>query len=211
MQYAGILRINSKSKIKEFLNNQHVGRIASIDAFGYPQVIPMNYACVDDFIYMHSHVRGEKLDNIRNNDHVGFEVDRELEFLPSYFEHPTNASLADTLYVSVVIKGSGILIDDSVEKTRALNALMMKYQPEGKYEPINSEMDVINAVGIIRVTPISIHGKYKIGQHLNHKKRQRLAELILERGLPTAKETLHVMGFEIVNGKPHMLVEDITW
>ena len=46
---------------------------------------------------MHSHRRGEKLENIKRNDKVGFEVDRSLEFLPSYFFDPTDASLADTL------------------------------------------------------------------------------------------------------------------
>jgi len=62
---------------------------------------------------------------------VGFEVDRELEFLPSYFEDPEDASLADTLYISVVIKGKGEIVDDKEEKTLALNGLMKKYQPEG--------------------------------------------------------------------------------
>ena len=65
---------------------------------------------------MHSHTKGEKLENIRQNQKVGFEVDRELEFLPSYFEDPEDASLADTLYISVVIKGIGKIIDDKSEK-----------------------------------------------------------------------------------------------
>ena len=38
----------------------------------------------------------KNLDNVRRNPRVGFEVDRELEFLPSYFEDPKDASLADT-------------------------------------------------------------------------------------------------------------------
>ena len=49
---------------------------------------------------MHFHVKGEKLENIYRNNKVGFKADRELEFLPFYFEDPHNASLADTLYIS---------------------------------------------------------------------------------------------------------------
>ena len=211
MQHAGILRIGSKSKIEEFLNDAHTGRIASIDSLGFPQIIPMNYAYVDGFIYMHSHIRGEKLDNITSNDHVGFEVDRQLEFLPSYFEHPTDASLADTLYISVVIKGTAQIIDDRVEKTRALNALMLKYQPEGMYEPIRPDMAVVDAVSIIRIKPLSMDGKYKIGQHLTREKRQKLAELILSRNTSTAKDTLRIMGFDIVDGMPHMSNDDLRW
>ena len=76
----------------------------------------MNFAFANDFIYMHSYTRGEKLDNISRNNKVGFEVDRELEFLPSYFSHPTDASQADTLYISVVIKGKALFVEDDDEK-----------------------------------------------------------------------------------------------
>ena len=72
----------------------------------------MNFVFLNDAIYMHSHVKGEKLDNISNNDKVGFEADRELEFLPSYFEDPHNAALADTLYISVVVKGIATFVTD---------------------------------------------------------------------------------------------------
>ncbi len=115
MQLIGILQIHSLEKIKEFLNEEHVGRISSIDKNGYPQIIPMNLVFLSDAIYVHSHTKGEKLDNISRNNKVGFEVDRELEFLPSYFEDPTDASLADTLYISVVIKGIGSFITDREE------------------------------------------------------------------------------------------------
>ncbi len=119
----GILKINSFEKIKEFLKEEHVGRISSIDKNGFPQIIPMNFVFLNDAIYIHSHVKGEKLDNISRNNKVGFEADRELEFLPSYFEDPTNASLADTLYISVVIKGIASFVTDRTEKTLALNGI----------------------------------------------------------------------------------------
>jgi len=66
MQLLGILEIKSKDKIKEFLNNESTGRIASLDENGYPQIIPMNFIFNDNVIYMHSHTRGEKLQNIQN-------------------------------------------------------------------------------------------------------------------------------------------------
>jgi len=199
MQLLGRLEIKSKEKIKEFLNQEHVGHIASLDKNGYPQIIPMNFVYLDDAIYMHSHTKGEKLENIRQNQKVGFEVDRELEFLPSYFEDPEDASLADTLYISVVIKGIGKIIDDRSEKTRALNGLLKKYQPEGGYEPIKPDMDVLDEVAIIKVTPESIRGKYKIGQNLQKDDRVKLARKILDRNSKNAKETLKIMGFSLTD------------
>ncbi|MBI5145947.1 MAG: pyridoxamine 5'-phosphate oxidase family protein [Thaumarchaeota archaeon] len=210
MQLLGRLEIRSKQKIAEFLNREHVGRICSIDKDGFPQIIPMNFIFLNDAIYMHSHTRGEKLENIKSNDKVGFEVDRELEFLPSYFTHPTDASQADTLYISVVIKGNGTIVSDKNEKTLALNGLMEKYQPEGRYEKLTRDMEVINEVAVIKVIPHTMRGKYKIGQHMDKGTRSKIAEKILEKNSPSAKETLRIMGFEVIENGVKM-VDEPNW
>lgn len=194
MQLLGRLEIKSKEKIIEFLNQQETGRVSSIDKDGFPQIIPMNFVYANDAIYMHSHPRGEKLENISKNPKVGFEVDQSLEFLPSYFTSPTDASQADTLYISVVIKGKASLVSDPKEKTMALNDLMKKYQPEGGYEKLTSDMEVVEEVAIIKVVPVTIRGKYKIGQHWDKKTRLDIAKKILERDSPTAQNTIKMMG-----------------
>ena len=210
MQLLGKLEIKSKEKIIEFLSSQQTGRISSIDENGYPQIIPMNFVFINDVVYMHSHIKGEKLENIKRNQKVGFEVDKSLEFLPSYFSDPTDASLADTLYISVIIKGNASIVLDREEKTIALNGLMKKYQPEGGYEPIKPEMDVLDEVVVIKIVPESLRGKYKIGQHMDRKSRVNLAKQIMERNSPTAKETLDVIGFKIIDNEPK-LVDDTLW
>ena len=205
----GKLEIKSYEKITKFLFEEHVGRIASIDEDGYPQVIPMNFAFTNDSIYMHSYPKGEKLENIIRNNKVGFEVDRELEFLPSYFSHPTDASQADTLYVSVVIKGEAILVEDYQEKALGLNAMMKKYQPEGHYEPLEKEDLVLDAVTVIKILPKSIKGKYKIGQHMHPESRKILAQKILEKNSDTSLKTLKIMGFEETSDGLKMIDEPI--
>ena len=207
MQLVGILEIKSYEKIKQFLNEEHVGRISSIDVDGFPQIIPMNFVFRNDVVYMHSHVKGEKLDNISKNNKVGFEADRELEFLPSYFEDPHNAALADTLYISIVIKGTASFVSSREEKTMALNGLMEKYQPEGFYDPLKSDMRVLDAVSVIKIIPQKLHGKYKIGQHMNSNDRMVLAKKILEKNSLTAKTTLKIMGFEEIDGGLRMIDE----
>jgi len=204
------LEIKSKKKVIEFLSSQQTGRISSIDENGFPQIIPMNFVFINDVVYMHSHIRGEKLDNIRRNQKVGFEVDKSLEFLPSYFSDPTDASLADTLYISVVMKGNASVVSDKEEKTNALNGLMEKYQPEGRYEPIKPDMDVLKGVEVIKIVPESLRGKYKIGQNMDMKSRIDLAKQILERNSPTAKETLDIMGFKIIDDELK-LIDDAPW
>ena len=198
--------MKSPQKIAEFLHEEHTGRIASIDKDGFPQIIPMNFVYIDGCIYMHSHIRGEKIKNITQNSKVGFEVDRELEFLPSYFVDPKDASFADTLYVSVVIKGNASLVTDNEKAAHVLNGLMEKYQPEGGYEKVLDTDDVLSYVSIIKIVPINVRGKYKIGQNVNTDKRMDLAKKIFKRN-PDAIETLKIMGFEIIKGTPVMTSE----
>jgi len=210
MQLLGRLEIKSKERIIKFLNEQDTGRICSIDKDGYPQIIPMNFVYANDVIYMHSHTKGEKIENIKRNSKVGFEVDKSLEFLPSYFTDPADASQADTLYISVVIKGTAVLVSDRNEKTLALNALMKKYQPEGRYENMRPDMSVVDEVAIIKVAPITMRGKYKIGQHWDKKTRLDFAQKILERNTPSAQSTLEIMRIrQTKNGLE--IVEDSLW
>jgi uncharacterized protein len=207
MQLIKKYEIQSKHKMIEFLNEQPVGRVASLDGSGYPQVIPMNFVYHDGAVYMHSHPFGEKLDNIRRNPNVGFEVDQHICFLPSYFFHPTDASQADTLYISVVIKGKAELVHGNEEKALALNALMEKYQKEGRYEALVANMPSVHEVAIIKVIPRDIRGKYKIGQHWTRPYRLKMARNILEReGRDNARPILRIMGIDIIAGEESLQV-----
>lgn len=202
MQLVKKFEIQSRQKMIDFLNSQPAGRVASIDKDGYPQVIPMNFVYFNNAIYMHSHPFGEKLDNMRRNPHVGFEVDQHVCFLPSYYFHPTDASQADTLYISVVVKGKAEFIHDTEEKARALNALMEKYQKEGGYERLTPEMPVVREVAVIKVIPDDMRGKYKVGQHWARPYRLKMAQNMIEReGLENAKPVLAIMGVVFKEGR----------
>jgi nitroimidazol reductase NimA-like FMN-containing flavoprotein (pyridoxamine 5'-phosphate oxidase superfamily) len=209
MQLIRKYEIQSKDKIIQFLNNQSVGRIASLDSNGYPQVIPMNFVYHDGVIYMHSHPFGEKLDNIRRNPNVGFEVDQHICFLPSYYFHPSDASQADTLYISVVMKGKAEIVQDKDEKAIALNALMSKYQKEGRYESLDSNMPSVHEVAVIKVIPKDMHGKYKIGQQWTGPYRLKMARNIIEReGIENAKAIIRTMGIEVTTDDTSLYVKE---
>jgi len=213
MQLIKKLEIQSKNKIIEFLNMEPVGRIASLDPNGFPQVIPMNFVFVQtkdprilshriiklDAVYMHSHPFGEKLENIKRNSKAGFEVDRHVCFLPSYYFHPSDASQADTLYISVVMKGNAMIVEDDEEKAEALNSLMEKYQKEGRYEPLDPHMPSVQEVTVIKIVPEEIRGKYKIGQHWAPAYRLKMARNIVAREEnKLASQILDVMRIDIL-------------
>lgn len=213
MQLIPKLEIKSLSNMISFLDEERVGRVASIDEQGYPQIIPMNFVYVKNdlidtqsdnknigAVYMHSHPIGEKIENIKRNSRVGFEVDSYVCFLPSYYFHPTDASQADTLYISVVIKGNAVIVQDPDEKANALNALMKKYQNEGGYESLSSNMGSVREVAVLKVVPDQIRGKYKIGQHWIPRYRLKMARNIIQREAEDdASKILKIMGIEIMN------------
>lgn len=213
MQLIPKLEIKSLSNMISFLNKERVGRVASIDEQGYPQIIPMNFVYVKNelidtqsdiknigAVYMHSHPIGEKIENIKRNSKVGFEVDSYVCFLPSYYFHPTDASQADTLYISVVIKGNAAIVQDPDEKANALNALMKKYQKELGYESLSSSMGSVREVTVLKVVPDQIRGKYKIGQHWIPRYRLKMARNIIQREAEVdASKILKIMGIEIMN------------
>lgn len=222
MQLIPKLEIKSMVSMIAFLNEEKVGRVASIDVRGYPQIIPMNFVYVHNdridtitsikstgAIYMHSHPNGEKLDNIKKNSKVGFEVDSYVCFLPSYYFHPTDASQADTLYVSIVIKGKASIVGNTTEKAMALNALMKKYQKEGGYESLSPEMGSVREVAVIKVIPECIRGKYKIGQHWSPQYRLKMARNIVQReSNHDAKKILKMMAIAMTdNGELRIIKE----
>jgi nitroimidazol reductase NimA-like FMN-containing flavoprotein (pyridoxamine 5'-phosphate oxidase superfamily) len=163
-------------------------------------------------IYMHSHHRGEKIDNLKRNPKVGFEVDREVCFLPSYYFHPTDASFADTLYISIVVKGTASIVTDNSEKAFAMNSMMKKYQKEGNYTPLTKDMKSIKYLTVLKIDPEKISGKYKIGQQWSTRYRADIAKKIIEReGTARAKEILEFMKISILpNGELESTADSIT-
>ena len=224
MQLIPKLEIKSLASIVNFLDEQTVGRVATIDEQGFPQIIPMNFVYVKNglidtladnrnigAIYMHSHPFGEKIENIKRNSKVGFEVDSYVCFLPSYFFHPSDASQADTLYISIVIKGNASIVQDLYEKANALNALMNKYQKEGGFEPLLPNMRSVREVTVLKVLPKQIRGKYKIGQHWTQTYRLKMASNIIQRETEdNARRILKIMGIESTNnGELKVLKEPV--
>ena len=224
MQLIPKLEIKSLASIINFLDEQTVGRVATIDEQGFPQIIPMNFVYVKNdlidtltdnrntgAIYMHSHPFGEKIENIKRNCKVGFEVDSYVCFLPSYFFHPSDASQADTLYISIVIKGNASIVQDPYEKANALNALMNKYQKEGGFEPLSPNMHSVREVTVLKVLPEQIRGKYKIGQHWTQTYRLKMAKNIVQRETEAnARRILKIMGIGSTNnGELKVLKEPV--
>ncbi|HEW94061.1 MAG TPA: pyridoxamine 5'-phosphate oxidase family protein [Thermoprotei archaeon] len=107
--------------INEILYRGQVCRIA-LCVDGKPYIIPMNYGYKDGIIYLHTSINSMKLELIRRNNFICFEVDTDLELVVN--EDPCKTSMR---YKSVIGCGSAYIIEDNTEKTNALNIITLKY------------------------------------------------------------------------------------
>lgn len=212
MRFVPNSMIKSKDKMIQFLKEERIGRIATIDKDGFAFIAPMNFVYHDDAIYIHGFPRGEKYENIERNAKCGFEVDRELAFLPSYFfEPPNDASLTDTLYISIVIKGIATTVSDNQEKVDVLNALMEKNQIEGGYEKLNPEMASIRGVRLTKIIPDTMTGKYKLGKYWKQDEKLRIATRLMQRAVKMPKRTLELLNIAGLDKLDNESTKKLAW
>ena len=115
--------IEDAEEIAAFLARARVGRLG-LCREGQPYVVPVSFVFAEGKLYFHCGPRGRKLDCLRANPRVCFEVD-ELEGL-RLGESACNHSLR---YTSVIAQGRACLLTDPAQKERALRWLLAKYTP----------------------------------------------------------------------------------
>jgi len=141
--------IKDKSAIEEILRQTAVCRIAMCDG-QTPYVVPMCFGYAGDRLYLHCAAEGKKIDILRQNPRVCFEVDVDQELVRG--AQPCNWSLR---YRSVIGFGNAVLIEDLKEKQRALDVLMDHFGGEASSYPD----DVLGRITIIRIDIESLTGK----------------------------------------------------
>lgn len=108
------------------LKNGEYGVLSTIAADGYPYGVPVNYVYINDSIYFHCAIAGNKLDNIMQHPKVSFCVVGQTCILSEKFS---------TAYESVILFGEADEVF-AAEKNTALLEFLNKYAaeyiPEGK-------------------------------------------------------------------------------
>lgn len=145
--------IKDRTQIDDLLAAAAVGRLGTIGQDGYPVIKPLNFVYMGQSLYFHSAKAGEKIEDMRRDNRVCFEMDLPLRYVKASGDPCT----AKYLYRSVILKGRATFIEDPEEKRAALKALMEKYQPEGGYGDSPEEKLALTAV--IRIDIEAITGK----------------------------------------------------
>ena len=144
----------SETQVNNLLNTELVGHLATIGADGYPYVTPVHFVFMEGKIYIHGLAVGEKLENIKKCSLVGFEVEKLISFI----QDPDKPCGTNTVYESVIIRGTAATLEDTDQKIAVFDATIAKYTPQhiGKTYPPN----MMKMTGVIEITVHSCTGKY---------------------------------------------------
>jgi nitroimidazol reductase NimA-like FMN-containing flavoprotein (pyridoxamine 5'-phosphate oxidase superfamily) len=137
--------ITDKSEIEDILSHTMVGRLGTC-ANGIPYITPMNftYDKGTSKIYLHCANEGRKIENIRANQNVCFEVEEVTNVL---VKQPTCAS--SVAYRSVILFGSIKILSDPQTKNEALQKLADKYAPQNPKAPFTDAM--LNKTNVLEI------------------------------------------------------------
>jgi nitroimidazol reductase NimA-like FMN-containing flavoprotein (pyridoxamine 5'-phosphate oxidase superfamily) len=149
--------IKNRETITALLGQCLVGRMATINRKGFPVIKPVNFLYWDGKIYIHSSTKGEKIGDIRRGGPICFEIDEPI----AYVTARERACSASYYYRSLIVKGRAALVSDPDKKSKILEKLMEKYQPEGGYGGVPEE--ILRRTAVIEISIQEMTGKEKLG------------------------------------------------
>lgn len=143
-------QINDSQLIEEILETALICRIGMI-AGNRPYIVPMNFAYHDQCLYLHSAREGRKIEILKKNQQICFEIEQQTELVKS--DDPCKWSMR---YLSVIGFGRAFLIDDLLAKKASLDIIMQKYSSRQSFDyPDNA----LNKVLIIKIEIDEMTGK----------------------------------------------------
>jgi len=144
--------IKDRAQIDAILHRAQVCRIAMCED-DVPYIVPMSFGYRDNCLYFHSASVGKKVEILRRNNRICFELDIDQEHVFS----PT-PSECSTRYRSVIGFGRAVFLTDRAEKVRALDILMQHYC-DPQTQPYEYSEKQVTRVTMIKVEIESLTGK----------------------------------------------------
>ncbi len=115
-----------------------------------PYIVPMSFGYKNDAVYLHSSRKGTKIDLIRKNKNVCFEVDDFYQTLPS--DEPCSYYMK---YRSIVGYGTATILGKKEEIKDGLQIIIDHFHnKEYSIDDLN-----LNGVAVIRIDVEDMHGR----------------------------------------------------
>ncbi len=162
--------------------------VASRTPDGEPVLRALNVVAVDEpdgfALAFHGAPAGEKALCVGQPAVLGCE--RVVAAIPSWFTSPERACPATTWYLSAQAHGTLEPVQDATEKAHILQALMTRFQPEGRHRVITAEDPMYAAAVrnllVVKVSPTRVTAKASVGQDKPPEVRHAVLRRLWERG-----------------------------
>lgn len=136
--------------IGEILHTAQICRIGLVDE-GEAYIVPVNYAYDKGFIYIHSAPAGKKIELIRQNPKVSFEIEGFFEVVKDEIPCKWTAR-----YRSLMGKGLVTLENDPEARRRGMDLIMRKYGAENE---LKYDEAVLSRTILLKMEVLSVTGK----------------------------------------------------
>lgn len=120
--------ITDQKEMKQIFNEAKVCRIGMSDG-KRPYIVPMNFGYKNNTIYFHSASSGKKIDLLKQNPDICFEID-----IPAAVVKAEEACSWTMGYRSLMGEGEAVFIEGTENKYKALNIIMEHYSENNKWD-----------------------------------------------------------------------------
>ncbi|MBW1645803.1 MAG: pyridoxamine 5'-phosphate oxidase family protein [Deltaproteobacteria bacterium] len=134
---------------RRLLEQAEYGVLSTVAKDGSPYGVPLNFCVIDDCLYFHCALEGQKIDNLEHQQSVSFCAVGKTEILPARF---------GTKYESVIIAGK-VHEAFGQEKQLALEGLLRKYSPGFFDQGIKYIEDLREKTRVFKITIDKLTGK----------------------------------------------------
>jgi len=142
-------QIEDSNELETIIKEATVCRIAYISD-GVPYIVPLNYGYQNNCLYFHSASEGHKIDSLKSNNLVCFEMETGVEFIEA--ASPCKCS---TKYRSVIGHGKAVFVEERDAKEKALDIITEHYTTLQQSYPAAN----IDRITVIRIEIEKISGK----------------------------------------------------
>ena len=132
--------ITDSREIEAVIEKATVCRLGLVDR-GEPYIVPVNFGYERNAIYFHSALEGRKVELIKRNNRVCFEMETDVAI------EKTDKSKCSVRYRSVIGTGRAYILESNEEKLRGLKAIMRQCTG-GEYGFSEERLDSVLVVEI---------------------------------------------------------------
>ena len=142
--------ITDRAAIESIIARSTVCRLA-LSEDDQPYIVPLCFGYEDNVLYFHTAREGKKMDTLKKNNRVCFEVDCDHELVTG-----ETACKWSMKYRSVVGFGKASLVDDPESKRKAVDIVMQHYGGR----PSDYSTTIMDKMLVIKVEIENMTGKY---------------------------------------------------